>query len=453
MKNKIIFYYVLFILFTYSSQAQTICTIAGSGPTGPAACRYSGDGGPATNALLCLPTAIVLDPLGNIYFTQGSAPCVRKINPSGIITTIAGTGIGAYGGDGGPATAANFEELAGIGMDKIGNIYVSDEGNQRVRKIDTAGIVTTIAGNGSPGYSGDGSAATLAQLHAPYDLTLDSSGNIYIADYTNSCIRKVNKLGIICTVAGTGTAGYNGDGVPATQAQLNKIYALAVDKDNNIYICDAYNYRVRKVNAAGVITTIAGTGTNGYSGDGGAATLAEIGVLRGIALDNSGNIYLSEFNNMVIRKINSAGIITTIAGTGSLGFSGDGGPASAAQFYSLAGMAIAVDGDIYIGDGNNQRVREIHYTSASVNTVNYKEPEIAIMPNPSVNGKFTLFLSSDKTENIQIEVADIVGRKLMEITGLTNRDIPITLENNAGIYFVKVTSAYGQVCKKVVIGP
>jgi sugar lactone lactonase YvrE len=219
------------------------------------------------------------------------------------ITTIAGTGGYGGSGDGGPATSAQLWDPRGVAVDSDGNIYIADPGNYRIRKVDSSGNITTFAGNGTPGYSGDGESATSAQLNNPNGIAVDSLGNIYIADQYNYRIRKVDSDGKITTIAGNGTPGYSGDGGPATSAQLYNPSGVAVDSDGNIYIADNNNYRVRKVDSSGKITTFAGTGTAGYSGDGGPATLAQLNWPYGVAVDSVGNIYIADRSNNRIRKV------------------------------------------------------------------------------------------------------------------------------------------------------
>ena len=240
-----------------------------------------------------------------------------------IINTIAGNGTEGYIGDGGAAIAAELYYPYGVAVDGNGNVYIADEYNNRIRKVSAAGIITTVAGNGTAGYSGDGDTATLAELNHPVGVAVDGSGNVYVVDGQNQCIRKVSVTGIITTIAGNGTSGYSGDGGPATAAELWYPIAVAVDVSDNVYIADYGSNRIRKVSAAGIITTIAGNGTAGYSGDGGAATSAELYNPVGVAVDGSGNVYESEVNNNRIRKVSAAGIITTIAGNGTAGFGGD----------------------------------------------------------------------------------------------------------------------------------
>ena len=273
------------------------------------------------------------------------------------IKTVAGNGIPGYSGDGGSAINAGLFYPQGVAVDASGNIFISDYYNNRIRKVSTSGIITTVAGTGTGGYSGDGGLATSANLLLPQGVAVDGSGNIYIADYYNNRIRKVSTSGIITTVAGSGTGGYGGDGGTATSANLNLPQGVAVDASGNIYIADNGNNRVRKVSPSGIISTIAGNGTGGFSGDGSAATSAKLNSPAGVAVDGSGNIYIADYNNNRIRKVNSSGIISTIAGNGTGGFSGDGGASVNAQLFNPRSVALDGMANVYIADYNNSRIR------------------------------------------------------------------------------------------------
>src|SRR5215208_1803571 len=265
-----------------SKPKPELTTVAGGG-------ERLGAGGPATSAAFCGPTDVALDAAGNIYISDTGAYCsgpggvtVRKVDSHGVITTVAGTGEEGYSGDGGPATKARLNFPFAVAVDREGNLYISDENNYRIRKVDKEGIITTFAGTGEGGYSGDGGPATSAKLIDPGGLSFDGKGNLYVADYKS--VRKIDPSGTITTVAGTGELGYSGDGGPATEAKLTA-YDVALDHKGNIYICDLENQRIRKVDRDGIIHTVAGTGKKGYSGDGGPATKAALKDPWGVAVD------------------------------------------------------------------------------------------------------------------------------------------------------------------------
>jgi sugar lactone lactonase YvrE len=329
----------------------TISTVAGSGTPG-----FSGDGGPVGSAEINSPQGIAIDELGNIYFTDVGNFRIRKISSSGIITTIAGNGTSGFSGDGGPAIEAELGWPSEIALDKAGNIYFTDYNNNRIRKISSEGIISTIAGSGIANVSGDGGPAINAGLLGPQGITLDASGNIYFTNGGPS-IRKISTSGIITTIAGTGEFGFSGDGGQAIAAQLTGPLALIFDNSGNLYFTD--EERIRKISSSGIITTIAGIGSVGFSGDGGTATLAQLYNPNGIVLDRSGNIYITDLGNNRIRKISSAGIITTFAGNGYGGFMGDGGPAISAELYGPGGITMDLSGNIYFTDFNNNRIRKI----------------------------------------------------------------------------------------------
>ncbi len=343
-----------------NAQTYTIYTIAGNGLA-----TYSGDGGPATTAGIFNPEDLACDNLGNTYFSDPGNNRIRKIDNNGIISTIAGTGTAGYSGDGSAATSAQINNPIGIVIDTIGNIYFVDYGNNCVRKINSNGVINTIAGTGSFGFSGDGGPAIAASLYQPQGIALDNLGNVFIADVSNVRIRKVDTSGIITTVAGNGSFGFSGDGGDATLAQLSeKPYAVEADHSGNLFIADTYNHRIRKVNANGIISTIAGDGTAGFSGDGGAATSAQLNNPSNISIDTIGNLYVTDGANNRIRKINTNGIISTIAGNGIAGFSGDSGVAISASI-TPKGTVVSRSGKIYIADIANNRIRELISCGAS----------------------------------------------------------------------------------------
>ena len=271
------------------------------------------------------------------------------------IYTFAGiAGANGYTGDDSLATIAKLSGPAGIACNAAGVVYFADTRNNAVRKVNTSGIISTIAGTGTAGYSGDGGAATAAQLRNPAGIAIDGIGNVYITDTRNSVVRKVDTFGIITTIAGTGTAGYTGDGGDATAAELNRPTGIALDGSGNIFISDSRNQVVREIFATGTftITTIAGNNTPGYTGDGGPATAAQLSTPQGIAVTAAGKLYIADSRNNVIRMVN-AGVINTFAGTGGSGHSGDGGPATAANLYSPGDVKVDAAGNVFIADSSN----------------------------------------------------------------------------------------------------
>jgi sugar lactone lactonase YvrE len=323
----------------------TATRMAGTGSPG-----LSGDNGPAVAAQLSPPAGLAMDALGNLYIADTQNKRVRMVSPSGTITTVAGGGC-CSSGDGGPATAAELVAPQGLAVDGSGNLYISDL--YWVRMVSPAGVISTVAGNGSSGYTGDGEPATGAGLDDPLGIAVDASGNLFIADTFHNVVRKVAPNGIITTVAGTGTAGFYGDGQPATAAELNQPEAVSVDASSNLYIEDFANCRVRLVQPNGTISTFAGNGGCQFSGDGGPATSASLGG-EGLALDPSGNLYIAALTNNRIRKV-SSGIITTVAGGGS----SDGAAAPFSTLLAASGIARDASGNIYVADTVNNRVHAI----------------------------------------------------------------------------------------------
>ena len=346
---------LLSILFLVSatiiSHAQTITTFAGNGNRG-----YSGDGGKAINASFNNPAGVVFDRKGNLLIPDAGNFVIRKIDTAGVVSTLAGNGSIGYSGDGGPAILAQFASPAGIATDAAGNIYICDWNNNAVRKIDSLGIIRTIAGTGMAGYSGDGGPAVAAKLKNPAAITLDHYGNLYVCDWSNFVVRKIDTNGIITTFAGNGLSGYSGDGGKAVKASLFQPYGISADTNNNIYIADEGNFVIRKVDTAGIITTIAGKGIPGFSGDGGPAVNAQL-VYPQFVTSLSGDLFICDKNN--IRKIDSNKIINSIAGNNTEGYSGDGGPAFKAQLRNPLGVTADGFGNLYIADAGNNVIRKI----------------------------------------------------------------------------------------------
>jgi hypothetical protein len=331
----------------------TIVTVAGTGVDG-----HDGDDGPATAAAIDHPRGIAALPGGGFVFTEPFANTVRRVGPDGTITTIAGTGNAGFSGDGGPATRAEFSGVHGAGLLPDGGLVLADPGNQRIRRTWPDGNITSVAGTGAPGFSGDGGPAAAARINAPRGVAALADGGFLIPDSNNHRIRRVWPDGTITTVAGTGAPGFSGDGGPAIAAQLSLPFAVAPLPDGGFLVADTGNDSVRRVWPDGTITTVAGTGEAGYSGDAGLATAAELRSPHSVVgLPDGGFVVADTFNDRV-RRVWPNGTITTVAGTGAPGFSGDGGPAELAQLDLPKALAVLSDrSGVLIGDSANNRVR------------------------------------------------------------------------------------------------
>jgi hypothetical protein len=332
----------------------TISTIAGSDPFGD----FSGDGGPAGAAALNEPAGVAVMPDGGYLIADAGNDRVRRVFPDGTIRTVAGTGMYGFSGDGGPATAANLQAPLGVAVLPDGGFLIADAAAARVRRVSATGIITTVAGNGTRGFSGDGGPATAAQIYDPNGLAVLPDGGFLIAD-GDYVVRRVFPDGTITTVAGTGTPGFSGDGGRATAAQLNNPYSVAVTPDGGFLIADTGNRRVRRVSPTGIITTVAGTGVQGSSGDGGAATGAQLNYPTGIATTADGGFLIADWFGNRVRRISPAGVITTVAGTGtsSIFTNGDGGPATAANISMPFGVAVTSSGGFVFTEEGNAAVR------------------------------------------------------------------------------------------------
>jgi sugar lactone lactonase YvrE len=403
----------LYIADTYNNRIRRVDGITGIITTlvGTGVAGYSGDGGPASAAQIYFPVGLTVDGVGNLYIADQNY-AIRKVDISGIITTLAGDGSWGYSGDGGPASAAQMAEPRQMSVDSAGNLYFADSFNNRIRRVDgNSGVITTVAGDGTPGYSGsgDGGQATAAQLNTPMSVAVavDGSGRMIIADSRNLRIREVDATGVITSIA-KGIVGYSGDNVAANTATLNGPSSVAADSVGNIYIADYYNFRARKVDTVGTITTVAGdgsqgnalsqlgyangvaadslgnryiadtgshrilrvdsvgivtkvagTGYSGFSGDNGLATVAQLNNPTAVAVDAQGNLFIADQKNFRIRRVDSSGIITTVAGVGTTGFSGDGGDATVAQLGYVDGIAVDSTGNLVIADSTNNRIRRV----------------------------------------------------------------------------------------------
>lgn len=369
-----------------------ITTAAGGGAS-------LGDNGPATNASLYYPQGVGFDTNGNLFITDNNDNIVRKVDTNEVITSVAGgySLTGAYSGDGAAATNAGLNHPNNVAVSSNGVIYIADIFNQRIRRVNTSGIISTAAGNGTPGSFGDGGLATSANLNYPACVALDGVGNFYIADLANSRVRKVAG-GIITTFAGKSVPGFSGDGGPATSASLMNPQGLNFDSSSDLYIADTGNNRIRKVDATGSITTVAGSSVTNFIGDGAAATNAGLNMPWSVCADPSGNLFIADYGHNRIRKVATNGIISTVAGKSNTGgFSGDGGPATKAGLNGPACVALDSVGNLYIADWYNNRIREIHFsglpalTLSNVSVASFGHYSVVVSsPSGSVTDSFTL---------------------------------------------------------------
>jgi sugar lactone lactonase YvrE len=337
----------------------TILTLAGNGTAG-----FAGDGGPAASAQLAFPESVAVSVWGDVFISDSGNHRARRTNLDGaLIFTAAGTGAPGLSGDLGPAAAAQIEQPEGVFTDALGHLFIVDYGNSRLRRVTPTGRITTLAGTGK-GYTGDNIPANAAAFRSPTGGTVDLNGNLYVADTQNFRIRKIGPDGMVTTVAGNGTQGYSGDGGPATLAQLGYPTDVSVDAQGSLYVADSQNHVVRKVDPAGAITTVAGIGTAGYLGDLGPAALAALDTPTDVVVDSSGNLFIADSFNHAVRKVDPAGIISTIAGTGIAGYSGDVGLGTAAQLNVPVGVDLDAAGSLYIADNENHAVRKVIFIAA-----------------------------------------------------------------------------------------
>jgi class 3 adenylate cyclase len=349
---------------TVQPVAASIVTVAGTGGAGDGP-----DHQPATTTTIDHPVAVALDSDGRVYLVDGNR--VRRINDDGTVSTIAGTGQAGALGDGGPATAAELDGPQSVAIDSSGDVFIADSQNNRVQEVTASGTMTTFAGTGQSGYSGDGGPASKATLNDPTGVAIGFGGAIFIADSGNNVIREatrdpVSGAYVISTFAGTGDAGYNGEGGQANSALLDDPQCVAVDAENNVYVADTLNYRVEKITVAGIISTVAGSGDPSYSGDKGPATSASLDFATGrisgggcLAVDSKGDLFIADGLSNRVREVAVDGIITTVAGNGRAGFGGDKGPATDAELDLPLGVAVDSAGRLFIADSDGNRIRRV----------------------------------------------------------------------------------------------
>jgi sugar lactone lactonase YvrE len=363
-------------------QAQTAPTYTISAAVGTGTAGFSGDGAAAVDAEVNFPSSMVFDSTGNLYIADQANFRIRKVDTSGNISTIAGTGVSGDTGDKAAATKAELGSIGGIAVDSSGNIFLSDTANNVIRKIATTGIITVFAGTGTAGFSDDTTAylraynklndittvllATEAKISAPTGIAVDSKGNVFFSDTGNNRIRVIYAAdSTIDTIAGNGHGAYYGDGAGAIYSEINHPLGMVFDSSGNLYFADSANHRVRKLAATAdgtittdsTITTVAGLGTPGYADNGGVAVNAQLHYPESVALDSTGNLYIADFINNRVRMVNTSGVISTIAGSGKFGNTGDGGPALDALMYFPCGVAVDGSGNVYVIDDGNDRIR------------------------------------------------------------------------------------------------
>jgi sugar lactone lactonase YvrE len=323
----------------------------------------------ATKVSISLVDGIAVSPNGDTYIARRAHNVISRIDQKGRLVNVVGTGYSGYSGDGGPATKAAMNIPAGLAFDRHGNLYIADRANHRVRKVDKKGIITTVAGNGTAGFSGDGGPATKASLNLPSGVVVDNKGNLYISDRSNNRVRMVNTKGIIQTFAGNGNDGYHGDNMPALKATLDKPFGLALDKDNNLYIADRGNNRIRKIDSSGLISTVAGDGGFYFIGDNGPAYRASIAGPTGVTVDGKGNIFIADRSNNRIRMVDRQGMIRTIMGTGQQDYNGDSELARETNLHLPFGVALDKNGDLLVVDRSHYRIRKLIMKGSKVTTV------------------------------------------------------------------------------------
>jgi sugar lactone lactonase YvrE len=417
----------------FIAHAQIITTYAGGGTNG------LGDGGLATNAHLGVTGGIAFDTLGNLFIADPNDNRIRKVDAiTNIITTFAGNGNLGFSGDSGLAINATFNGISYLAVDNKNNLYVSDFNNNRIRRINiSTGVITTIVGKGISGYGGDNGPARFALLDGPAGICFDKFGNFYISDLNNYVIRKVDTFGIITTYVGIGTPGFSGDNGEADSAQIWDTQQMTIDSFGDLIIADIGNNRVRKIDFnTHIISTVAGYGNYLYNGDGISATNAGMDPYA-VAFDPSGNLFIADHDNQRIRKIDASGIINTVAGNGNLGFSGDNGIADSAEFHFPIDVIFDKCGNLYISDNANNRIRKVTFDTSCGTTTVQKislNNTISLYPNP-IENELTI---TNAPLGTSIRVYDVVGRLVFNSTLNAKKESINTSAWERGTYFIEM---------------
>ncbi len=450
MKKCLLLLVLCFVLLPFVGNGQIITTYAGIGVGGD-----SGDGGPATLAKIVGNGWGVFDHLGNYYFTSGNwVNKVRKIIPTGVISTFAGDTVASSSGDGGQATAATLNNPEGIAVDKNNNIYIAEHAGARVRKVNIAtGIISTIAGNGIAGYSGDGGPATNASLNGPYSLCFDPYGNLYIADVINGNIRKIDTNNVISTYAGLygSSSGYSGDGGPATLAGLAVLNGICSDSKGNIYI--AHYSNIRKIDyVTHIISRFAGNSISGFSGDGQVCDSASMNTPTMVAVDACDNLYIVDNGNNRIRKVDiSTRKIITIAGNGNGPYNGDGGLADTSSIYLPSGVAVDTLGNIIINDLVNNRIRKVTQAKCDNSThlgiEGVKSLGVTVYPNP-VNS--VLYVECE-TVMQSVVITNVLGQAVLKGESGELRAVVPVGQLAAGVYILEVVGDGGGIYREKIV--
>ena len=430
-----------FTLTVNFNPSRYVSTVAGNLTNG-----YTGENTSGLLAQLWSPENVALDGAGNVYIADRGNHVIRKVNADGIITTFAGTGQLGSSGDGGPAINASFNEPTSVAFDAQGNLFVADSQNNRIRKISPSGIITTAVGTGAQDFSGDGGQAATASLNLPRGITVDKNGNLYIADADNNRIRKVTALGVISSIAGVNIDGFTGDGGPATDAQIFFPTSVAVDNAGNIFFSDTGNHRIRKITPDGIINTVWGTGSAGFSGDDGLGINAQLNAPGGLSIDTAGNLYVADRLNHRIRKMGLDGKVSTVVGSGVQGVNGDGTDVRTTQLDSPAGVGLDQQGNFYIADTENHRVIKIKsYNSVtSVSAASYF-PGLPVAPE-SVISAFGPNLASSLIINTQLPLPMQLGTTRVKVKDSAG------IERLAPLYFISMYQVNYQVPKGTALG-